>query len=39
VFRDCYEAFTIYNFLKLLVILLGGEHKARTYMRYVYVTR
>ena len=25
VFRDCYEAFTIYNFLKLLVVLLGGE--------------
>lgn len=25
VFRDCYEAFTIYNFLKLLVVMLGGE--------------
>ncbi|EKX41908.1 hypothetical protein GUITHDRAFT_158176 [Guillardia theta CCMP2712] len=25
VFRDCYEAFTIYNFLKLLIVLLGGE--------------
>jgi hypothetical protein len=25
VFRDCYEAFTIYNFLKLMVVLLGGE--------------
>jgi hypothetical protein len=25
VFRDIYEAFTIYNFFKLLVVLLGGE--------------
>lgn len=25
VFRDMYEAFTIYNFLKLLIVLLGGE--------------
>jgi hypothetical protein len=25
VFRDCYEAFTIYNFLKLLIVMLGGE--------------
>lgn len=25
VFRDCYEAFTIYNFIKLLFELLGGE--------------
>ena len=28
VFRDCYEAFTIYNFLKLLIVLLGGERAA-----------
>ena len=27
-FRDCYEAFTIYNFLKLLIVLLGGERAA-----------
>jgi hypothetical protein len=25
VVRDCYEAFTVYNFLKLLFELLGGE--------------
>ena len=26
VFRDMYEAFTIYNFLKLLIVLLGGQN-------------
>lgn len=29
VFRDCYEAFTIYNFFKLLVVLLGDEKAVR----------
>jgi len=25
VFRDCYEAFTLYNFVKMLYVWLGGE--------------
>lgn len=32
VFRDCYEAFTIYNFFKLLVVLLGDEKAAISMM-------